>query len=89
MKKTTELQKQHKLPKLQICNYGGCIRYRRLKLGISQEDLAEKAEVDRKTISRYERNCCSYNIETLNKIFKILGIEICKKCVGCKEIYGE
>jgi len=67
-----------------VCNYGACIRKQRIKQGYSQETLAKKTKVDRKTISRYERNNCNYNLKTLSKIFKGLKIKICKKCTDCR-----
>jgi len=52
----------------------GCIlRAKREGFGISQETLAERAEVDRSYVSILERGLKSPTLETLEKICKALG----------------
>lgn len=49
-------------------NIGVVLRARREKLVISQEELAERAEVDRSYISILERGLKSPTLETLERI---------------------
>jgi len=52
---------------------GRILRAKRENLGISQEVLAERAEVDRSYVSILERGLKSPTLETLEKICKALG----------------
>lgn len=52
---------------------GRILRRKREAVGISQEDLAEHAEVDRSYISILERGLKSPTIETLERICIALG----------------
>lgn len=52
---------------------GRILRAQRENLGISQETLAERAEVDRSYVSILERGLKSPTLETLEKICKALG----------------
>lgn len=52
---------------------GRILRRKREALGISQEELAARSEVDRSYISILERGLKSPTIETLEKICAALG----------------
>jgi transcriptional regulator with XRE-family HTH domain len=52
---------------------GGVLRAKREKLGMSQEDVAERAGVDRTYVSILERGLKSPTLETLEKICSALG----------------
>jgi transcriptional regulator with XRE-family HTH domain len=52
---------------------GRVLRTRREKLGISQEEVAERAGVDRSYVSILERGLKSPTLETLEKICAALG----------------
>jgi transcriptional regulator with XRE-family HTH domain len=52
---------------------GHVLRSRRRSLGISQEQLAERAGVDRTYVSILERGLKSPTIETLGRICSVLG----------------
>ena len=52
---------------------GRILRAKRENLGISQEALAERADVDRSYVSILERGLKSPTLETLEKICKALG----------------
>jgi transcriptional regulator with XRE-family HTH domain len=52
---------------------GRILRAKRENLGISQETLAERAEVDRFYVSILERGLKSPTLETLEKICRALG----------------
>ncbi len=52
---------------------GSILREHRERLGISQEELAERAGVDRTYISILERGLKSPTLETLGKICSVLG----------------
>jgi transcriptional regulator with XRE-family HTH domain len=52
---------------------GNVLRAKREKLGISQEDLAERAGVDRSYVSILERGLKSPTLETLERICVALG----------------
>jgi len=47
---------------------------RRIKLGYSQQALADLCDVDRKTINRIENGHFSPNLDTLVRIFDALSI---------------
>ena len=74
-----------RLPADRICNYGARIKHKRRQLGLTQETLASRVGLDRKTISRYERNACDFKRATLHAIFDALGLKICDDCIGCKD----
>ncbi len=52
------------------------IRLLRTKLRISQEKLAELADMNKNSIGAIERGESSPSIETLNKIAKALNVEL-------------
>lgn len=57
---------------------GKAIRQTRLAKGISQEDLALRAEVDRSYVGRIERGDNNVAILTLAKLAKALGTTVAK-----------
>jgi len=61
------------------------IKLLRVKLKLSQEKLAELAEVNKNTIGMIERGEISPSIETLDKIAKALSIEL-KELVDVSKI---
>lgn len=50
------------------------LRAQRRKSGLSQEDLADRAGVDRTYVSSLERRVYAASIDTLDKIAQALGI---------------
>ena len=70
---------------LTICNYAARILHLRLQENLSQEVLAEKAGISRKTLSRLENGDDGIKCRTIYAIFKALGISVCKECVGCRD----
>jgi transcriptional regulator with XRE-family HTH domain len=56
--------------------FGKKVREERLKLGLSQEELAEKAGVHRTYIGMIERAEKNITLENIEKIAKALGIPI-------------
>lgn len=52
------------------------IRVQRKKLGISQQDLAEMAEVSPSTIKQIEVGNANPSLSTIEKIMEVLGMEI-------------
>lgn len=50
------------------------IKFERIKKGLSQEKLAELANLDAGTISKIERNATSPTIVTIEKIANALGL---------------
>ena len=55
---------------------GGYIKNRRNILRLQQKDLAELSEVSLRTIIQIENNTGNPSINTLNKLAKVLGVEI-------------
>lgn len=55
---------------------GEAIRYERVRVGFSQEKLAEKANLTRNYIGQIERAEKRIHLETLAKIAKALGIRV-------------
>ena len=52
------------------------IKEKRLKLGLSQKQLADKAGLSHNTVYNLESNRVSTNLETYEKICKVLGIKL-------------
>ena len=53
------------------------VRNRRLELNLSQERLAELADLHPNYISLIERSKCNLSVVTLYKLAKALEVEIC------------
>lgn len=51
------------------------IKEYRLKMGLTQEQLAEKLDISTRHLQRIEANICSTKIEMLIKIIQVLKIE--------------
>lgn len=84
----TKIMKPKKIQKieLKVCNIASRVfRLRKIR-GWSQETLATKAGIARKTLSRLESGNDGIKYETINSVLKALGIEICEKCIGCSGI---
>jgi len=52
------------------------IKKRRMKLGISQQDLAEFAGVGIATVKDIERGKGNPSLQTLQKLLEVLGLEM-------------
>ena len=55
---------------------GQSVRYLRMKEGISQEELAFRAELNMNSISTLERGINNVKIKTLYSIAKALGVNV-------------
>lgn len=55
---------------------GQSVRYLRMKKGISQEELAFRAELNLNSISTLERGINNVKIKTLYSIAKALGVNV-------------
>ena len=51
------------------------IKEYRLKMGLTQEQLAEKLDISTRHLQRIEANICSTKLEMLIKIIELLKIE--------------
>ena len=56
--------------------FGSAVRDERQKLGLSQEDFAEKARVHRTYISSIELGKVSVGIEVANELASALGLRL-------------
>jgi transcriptional regulator with XRE-family HTH domain len=56
--------------------FGAAVRDERQKLGLSQEDFAEKADVHRTYISSIELGKVSVSIEIANQLAAALGLRL-------------
>lgn len=52
------------------------IKKKRMELGLSQKQLADKAGLSHNTVYNLETNRVSTNLETYEKICKVLGIKL-------------
>lgn len=52
------------------------IKFERIKRNLSQEQLAELAELNRNTIGNIERGMASPTVDTLEKLAKAFGMNI-------------
>jgi transcriptional regulator with XRE-family HTH domain len=55
---------------------GKAVKTLRLKLGLSQEDLAELTKLDRTYISGIERGIRNPSLKNIEKMAKALGVKI-------------
>ena len=58
------------------------VKKRRLALNMEQVDLQDYAEVGSTTLSKLEQGKANVALETLEKIFEVLGLEIVVKVKG-------
>lgn len=58
--------------------FGANLRKVRLAKGISQEDLAEQADLHRTYVSSVERGERNVTLETIEKLAKALGVSMAK-----------
>jgi len=58
---------------------GEQIKKRRLELRMEQTDLQDYAEVGATTISKLERGKANITMDTLEKILRVLGLELAIK----------
>lgn len=59
-----------------IKDFGSVLKYRREFLHLKQADLAEMSGVTTKTIHLIESGTGNPSLETLEKIIKVLGMEL-------------
>jgi transcriptional regulator with XRE-family HTH domain len=55
---------------------GDLLREARLRAGLTQAELAERAETQRSQISRYERGDVLPSLETLRRLIRACGLEL-------------
>ncbi|MEA5577913.1 helix-turn-helix transcriptional regulator [Anabaena sp. UHCC 0451] len=63
--------------------FGRAVRKRRRELDLSQEELAEKAELHRTYISSIELGKCNVSLENIEKLAKALNISIPDLFANC------
>lgn len=51
------------------------LRLKRRAAGLSQEELADRADIDRTYVSALERGVYSATIDMVDKLAKVLGVE--------------
>lgn len=51
------------------------LRRRRREIGLSQEELAHRAEIDRTYVSSLERCVYGATIDVVDRLAKVLGVE--------------
>lgn len=61
---------------------GNIIKYMRVNRNLTQEQLAEKINIGRTTLSDYEREKTDINFETIQKICNICNFEIVFKDIS-------
>lgn len=63
--------------------FGRAVRKRRRELDLSQEELAEKAELHRTYISSIELGKCNFSLENIEKLAKALNISMPDLFASC------
>lgn len=81
MKKPIPLKPKDRKTPLQI-RFGKALRLKRLELGLSQEELAEKAEMHFTYVISVERGERNISLENIAKLAKALGCSIQKLVEG-------
>ena len=69
--------------KFRVCNHSLRVAKLRNRYGWSQELLASKAGISRKTLSRLETGDLGVTYRTMKAVFKALGVEVCEQCSAC------
>ncbi|WP_313959108.1 helix-turn-helix domain-containing protein [Umezakia ovalisporum] len=64
--------------------FGLVVRRRRRELDLSQEKLAEKAEIHRTYISSIESGKCNVSLENIEKLAKALNVSISYLFINCE-----
>ena len=85
MLKLMKSNKSNHKKKFKVCNYVSKVVRLRKKYGWTQEYLASKAGISRKTLSRLEIGDSGVTYKTIEAVFKVLEIEVCKECTGCQD----
>jgi transcriptional regulator with XRE-family HTH domain len=68
------MKKKPSLPDQYVTALSNALQQRRVELGISQDELAEKAELHRTYISLIERKSCNFSIKIYIRLAVALGI---------------
>lgn len=68
-------KKKFSIPDSQVTALGLALQQRRLEVGLSQEDLAEKAGLHRTYVSLIERKSCNFSIKIYMRLAYALEIE--------------
>lgn len=62
--------------KILLGNISRNVKTARKAIGLSQEQLALDAGIDRTYVSQIERSVCNPSLEVLVKVSKVLGVEV-------------
>lgn len=81
MKKRIPVKPKDRKTALQIA-FGKSLRLKRLALGLSQEQLAERAEMHFTYVSSVERGERNISLENMSKLAKAIGCSIQELLVG-------
>ena len=65
-----------------LCSFGQSVAKHRRAKGLSQEALAEKADLDRTYLSDIERGVRNPGIKNVAKLAKALGLTTAELCKG-------
>lgn len=65
-----------------MIDFGAIARTQRQKLGLSQQQVADKAFCHRETVCVFENNVRSVGIDIVQNIFNVLGFELTVKEVN-------
>jgi transcriptional regulator with XRE-family HTH domain len=65
-----------------LCSFGQSVAKHRRAKGLSQEALAEKADLDRTYLSDIERGVCNPGIKNVIVIAQALGISVSEMLKG-------
>lgn len=63
---------------------GTVVRQRRMALGMSQEGLADLAQLNRTYIGKIERGETSVSVEVLQKVANVLNITLSRLIADCE-----
>lgn len=62
-----------------MINLGAIARKQRQQLGLSQQEVADKAICHRETVCMFENNARSVSMDIVQNIFNALGLELTVK----------
>lgn len=62
-----------------MVNFGAIARKQRQQLGLSQQEVADKAICHRETVCMFENNARSVSMDIVQNIFDALGLELTVK----------
>ena len=80
------MKKKTSYPDLYVNALSSALQQRRIEMGISQDELAEKADLHRTYVSLIERKSCNFSIKIYMRLAVALDIEPAELMIQAEQI---